>query len=276
MEKIKNAIEKAKSQQSGTSSTRQKSARSRVSGKVADNGDELESLAYSKTPVVQLDSAHLENHRIVAINKNDPMSWVFDSLRTQVLQKMEENNWKTLAIVSPTPESGKTVVSINLAISISQQPQKTSLLVDFDLRKPRVASYLGLKTDKSINELLSGDAQVSEIIVNPGIPRFTVLPTNRPVPKASESLSSKQVQRLIDELRERYDSRVVIIDLPPILSADDAMVLLPQVDCVLLVVGNGMNTESEISETMRLLDKSNLLGVVLNRAEVEPKAYYYE
>ncbi len=276
MEKIKDAIEKAKGQRGAQSSTRKRLVHNKLSNKFDKKNDELESLTYSKTSVVQLDPVHLEDNRIVAINKNDPMSWVFDSLRTQVLQKMEENNWRTLAIVSPTPESGKTVVSINLAISISQQPQKTVILVDFDLRKPRVASYLGLKTEKSINDLLAGDAELSDIMVNPGIPGFTVLPTNKPVAKASEALSSKNIQILISELRERYDSRVVIIDLPPILTADDALVLLPQVDCVLLVVSNGMNTESEIDETMRLLSKTNLLGVVLNRVEAEPKSYYYD
>lgn len=276
MEKIKDAIEKSKGQRGAQSSTRKKVAGSNVSNNFDKKNDELDSLTYSKTSVVTLDPAHLEENRIVAINKNDPMSWVFDSLRTQVLQKMEENNWRTLAIVSPTPESGKTLVSINLAISISQQPQKTVILVDFDLRKPRVASYLGLKTVKSMNELLAGSAELSDVMVNPGIPGLTVLPTNRPVAKASETLSSKNIQNLITELRERYDSRIVIIDLPPILTADDAMVLLPQVDCVLLVVSNGMNTESEMGETMRLLSKANLLGVVLNRVEDEPKSYYYD
>ena len=149
------------------------------------------------------------------------------------------------------------------------------MLVDFDLRKPRIAEYLGIKREKSINNFLAGNAELSEIIVNPSIPRLTVVPTNKPVSQSSETLSSSNIQKLIIELKERYDSRIVIFDLPPLLNADDAMVLLPQVDCILLVVGNGQNTESEIAETMRLLTKSNILGVVVNRAEVEARAYYY-
>jgi len=274
MEKIKNALDKAKIQRSGQ--VKQRSVvRNKKTNRFSEDEDELKSIVYNKTTVVQLDPAHLENNRIVALDKHDPMSWAFDSLRTQVLQKMEENNWRTLAIISPTAEAGKSIISINLAISIAQQPQKTAMVVDFDLRKPRIAQYLGIKTEKSINDLLAGDAELSEIIVNPGIPRLTILPTNRPVDKSSETLSSKNIQRLIVELRERYDSRIVIFDLPPILNADDAMVLLPQVDCVLLVVGNGLHTESEITETMRLLSKTNILGVVVNRAEAEPRTYYY-
>ncbi len=276
MEKIKEAIEKAKGQQSTRPQMQRRLDSNNIFDKVVkDEEDELASIVYNETTSLKLNPAHLENNRIIAINKNNPLSSVFDSLRTQVLQKMEENNWSTIAIVSPTPESGKTVVAINLAISISQLPQKTSMLIDFDLRKPRVASYLGIKTKNSINELLSGDAELPDVMVNPGIPRFTVLPTNEPELKSSEILSSKKIERMIAEVKERYESRVVIIDLPPLLSTDDAMVILPLVDCALLVVGDGMNTESELEDAMRLLSKSNLLGVVLNRAEAEPQSYYY-
>jgi len=274
MEKIKDALDKAKIQRSGQ--VKQRSVvRNKKTNRFSEDEDELGSIVYTTTTVVQLDPAHLENNRIVAQDKHNPMSWPFDSLRTQVLQKMDENNWRTIAIISPTAEAGKSIISINLAISIAQQPQKTVMVVDFDLRKPRIAQYLGINTKKSINDWLAGNAELSEIIVNLGIPRLTVLPTNRPVDNSSETLSSKSIQRLIVELKERYDSRIVIFDLPPILNADDAMVLLPQVDCALLVVGNGMSTESELDQTMRLLSKTNILGVVVNRAEVEPRAYYY-
>lgn len=274
MEKIKDALDKAKVQQSGSKSREVTKIRNKTS-RLPEADHDLESIVYNSENVVQLDSAHLERNRIVAHNKLDPTSWAFDSLRTQVLQKMEENDWHTLAIISPTPGAGKSVVAINLAISIAQQPQKTAMLVDFDLRKPRIAEYLGIKHEKSINDFIVGNAELSEIIINPGIPRLTVIPTNSPVLKSSETLSSNAFQKLIVELKERYDSRIVIFDLPPILNADDAMVLLPQVDCVLLILGDGLHTESEISETMRLLGKSNILGVVVNRAEVELHSYYY-
>ncbi|CAG0963509.1 Putative tyrosine-protein kinase YveL [Methylophilaceae bacterium] len=274
MEKIKNALEKAKQQQTGTPAPAKAVVRNQPT-KFIEESDDLESIKYDTSAVVELDAAYLESKRIVAVNKHDPASWIFDSLRTQVLQKMEENNWRTLAIVSPTPESGKTFVAINLAISIAQQPLKTALLVDFDLRRPRIANYLGLKLNKSINELLAGNAELEEIMVNPGIPRLTILPTKTPTTKTSETLASKNIQRLVTELRERYDSRIVIFDLPPILTADDAMVLLPQVDCALLVVCDGMNTKDELDETMRLLSKTNIVGVVANKADVEPRAYYY-
>lgn len=275
MEKIKDALEKAKNQHGGKGSVSIATQNNTLIKKLVSDGDELSSIVYNQASIVKLDPAVLENYRIVAQNKHDPASWAFDSLRTQVLQKMEEKNWRTIAIVSPTPEAGKSVVAINLAISIAQQPQKTAMLVDFDLRKPRIAQYLGIKREKSINNYLAGNAALSEIIVNPSIPRLTILPTNKPVSQSSETLSSSNIQKLITELKERYDSRIVIFDLPPILNVDDAMVLLPQVDCVLIVVGDGQHAEEELIETKRLLSKSNILGVVVNRAEVEARSYYY-
>jgi protein-tyrosine kinase len=277
MEKIKDALAKAKmnvsKDQTKQPSNSQK--KTNITANITNDDKILEAIAYNKKNSVKLDSVHLENYRIVAQNKNDPTGWIFDSLRTQVLQKMEENNWRTLAVLSPTPEAGKSVVAINLAISIAKQPKRTAILVDFDLRKPRVAQYLGIHREKSLNNFLEGTAELTDIIVNPGIPRLSIVPTNKPVNQSSETLSSSLVQNLVIELKERYKSRIVIFDLPPILNADDAMVILPQVACVLLVVADGQHTEAEIDKTMLLLTKSNILGVVVNKSEGESNSYYY-
>lgn len=274
MEKIKEALKKAKLEYV-SKKTIKKSVFNASSNKIIEkNVENLSSIAYNQTKVVNLDPITLEKNRIVAHQKHDPASWSFDLLRTQVLQKMEENNWQTLAIVSPTPAAGKTVIAINLAISIAQQPKKTVILVDFDLRKPRVAKYLGIESRKSLNDLIAGDAELSDIIINPGIPSLTIVPTNKAVSQSSEKLSTDKIQKLVIELKERYDSRIVIIDLPPLLNADDALVMLPQVDCVLVVIGDGLHTESDIRDSMRLLSRSNILGVVVNRAEIETRTYY--
>jgi protein-tyrosine kinase len=237
--------------------------------------DDSEKINYTHTRVIDVQKEHLEKNRIVAINKSDPNSLVFDLLRTQVLQKMEENNWRTLAITSPTPESGKTLVSINLAVSIAQQLDKTAMLVDFDLRRPQIANYLGISMEKSLNDLLDGKAELSEVLVNPDMPGLVVLAPMNPVQKSSETLSSKKISDLIKDLRGHYKSRIIIFDLPPLLVIDDAMAILPHIDCVLMVVANGICTKQEIEESLRYLSSSNLIGTVLNKADIEPTAKYY-
>lgn len=235
----------------------------------------LENLEYTNTKVVKLNPSTLERNRIVAFDKSNKISSIFDLLRTQVLQKMEENGWRSIAVVSPTAESGKTFVSINLAMSIAQQPKKSVMLVDFDLRRPKVATYLGLQSVLSMNDYLAGTADFPDILVNPGIPKMVVIPTNKPVARSAEVLSTERVKSFIKEVNERYHSRIVVVDLPPVLAVDDSMIVLPQVDCVLMVVSNGVNNEKEILETKRRLQQYNLIGVVFNKAEVVAESYYY-
>jgi len=285
MERIKEAIEKAKTHGvvSGTVSS---NAVNR--GTVVHQLDRLakvpyaeapaptdQDILYRQTPVVELNAAHLESQRIVAHQKLHPATWAFDLLRTQVLQKMDENGWRTLAVTSPTPDAGKTVVAINLAISIAQHANRSSLLVDLDLRRPQVAASLGLQADISLNQVLVGTVGVEKAMVNPGIPRLVVLPTKQAMPGAAELLGSSRVAALLGELRERYEDRVLVVDLPPVLAVDDVLTVLPQIDCVLLVVGNGTSTRKEIEESMNRLSKSHLLGVVLNKDDAPSQNAYY-
>ena len=280
MEKIKLAIEKAKLENAQAKILSNVNLEPLVDEPVASmdasqTENEIDKILYKYTSVVKLDQACLEKHRIVSHAKNNLYTNIFDSLRTQVLLKMEENNWRTVAVISPTPASGKTFVAINLAISIAHQPQKTAILVDLDFRRPKVATYLGLHAEKSMNDYLEGNAQLKDVIISPSIPGLVVIPTMRPVTKSAEILSSNKVVNLIQDLRDRYDSRIVIFDAPPVLNSDDAMVLIPQVDCFLLVVANGMSSKSEIEETMYHLPQEKLLGVVFNKADVEARNYYY-
>ena len=282
MEKIKQAIAKAQSVRITTeppSTEKVKAEIPRVSP--ATNQDAaaeehaLENLEYTNTKIIQLNPSILERNRVVAFDKSNKISSMFDLLRTQVLQKMEENGWRSIAAVSPTAESGKTFVSINLAMSIAHQPKKSVMLVDFDLRRPKVATYLGLQSPVSMNDYLAGNADFPDILVNPGIPKMVVIPTNKPVARSAEILSTEKVKSFIKEVKDRYHNRILVVDLPPVLAVDDSMIVLPQVDCVLMVVSNGVNNEKEILETKRRLQQYNLIGVVFNKAEVIAESYYY-
>jgi len=278
MERIRNAIEKDKKQHAvatGLTGRPHTDKLSTPTSSITSVQPESLDVSYTYTSVVKLQAAHLEKHRIVAFDKNHAMSMSFDLLRTLVLQKMEEKGWRTLAVTSPSPAAGKTVVAINLAMSIAQQTNKTAMLVDFDLRRPKVGYYLGIPMQKSLNNLLDGTATLPEVLVNPDMPRLVVLATKTPVSKSTETLSSKKITELVNELRERYESRIVIFDLPPVLATDDAIALLPKIDCVLLVVANGMSTKEEIENSIRLIPAEILLGTVFNKAEIDPMTYYY-
>lgn len=226
--------------------------------------------------LIRLDRFHLEQHRIVGLEQNNPLRQSFDLLRTQVLQKMQEHGWRTIAVTSPSMASGKTVVSINLAMSIAHHPSKSALLVDFDLRRPTVASYLGLPPGNSLNDVLAGDVDVASAIHHVGIPGLQVLATQGRVNGAADVLASDRVTHLIRGLRDASPDRIVLFDLPPVTAVDDVIAVLPRVDCVLVVIGSGSSTTREIEEAKRHLARYNVLGVVVNMAPLSAaiSSYY--
>ncbi|MCK5424801.1 MAG: CpsD/CapB family tyrosine-protein kinase [Emcibacter sp.] len=270
MERIKDAINKAKS------GDNLKSQKAEDAPDVAQTSvdENLNDISYAKTKMVQLDAAHLERNRIVAQEKFDFRSTIFDILRTKVLREMQDKGWKTLAITSPTPACGKTFVAINLAISIARQVDHTVLLADFDLKRSKISEYLGLPAEYSLRDYFEDKVALEDMLINPEIPHLVVLPNKEPDRHSAEILSSKKMKTLVGELKGRYDSRITIFDLPPVLSSDDTIAFLPHVDCVLLIVGNGMASKSDIDNSLRLLKPYNLLGTVLNKAETTWEGYY--
>lgn len=272
MERIKDALDKARVSRQAKR-VEDPIAPARLA-RTAVKPSNLSKVSYDKTRVVELDPDVLDENRIVSYTKTDPRSANFDILRTQVLQKMRAKDAKTLAITSPSPECGKSVIAINLAFSIAQNSTDSVLLVDFDLRRPSIAKYLGIDVEPSLFDYLSGSVPLDEVLINPGIPRVVVLPNKRPIINASETLASRQVADLIAEVRDRYKDRVVIFDLPPLLTVDDAMVMIPNVDATLLVVAAGISKTAEIKECSRFLKDSNMLGVVMNRSDAKTIEYY--
>lgn len=271
MDRIKQALEKAKSAMPDRPVKKDKT----VSVTPIHPSVQRTDIDYDQTKVVQLSPKHLEANRIVALDQTDSRRIIFDMLRTQVSRRMRENGWKTLAITSPTQGCGKTLVAINLAISMAQKTDQTALLVDFDLHRPSVGKRFGLPPGPPLADYLNGEHQLSDMLLNPDIHGLVVLPNSAPIPRSSEVLMDAKVETMVSELRERYESRMIIFDMPPILTTDDVLAFLPQVDCVLMVVANGMSTRSEIEESTRLLSTSNLIGTVLNKSEVAQKGYYY-
>ncbi len=223
-----------------------------------------------------LDSAHLQSKRIISHLITDPRSRSFDMLRTQVLQAMDLKGWKTLAITSPTPACGKTLTALNLSISIARQPERSVLLVDLDFQKPQVAACLGLKCDEGVLSVLEGRTALSDAIIPARHDnlRFMVLPTASAI-GSSELISSRAMAAMLEDLRTEYHSKTIILDLPPILSGDDVIAILPQVDCALLVTAVGTTTVAQIKECNKHLQSTEVVRIVLNKVPEATVQYYY-
>lgn len=270
MDYIQQAIDKAReerAQEKGDASGQKGRGQPPAHAAIAEEGVPV--INYTTTRQVKLSDSHLKNHRIIAGFQNDKRAEVYRQLRTQVLQKLRANNWKTLAITSPKESAGKTVTALNLAIALSKEVNQTVLLVDLDLASPSVHKLLGFEVDGGIIDHLSGEKSVPELLVNPGLERLVILPSKQDNRYSSEVLSTPKMQSLLKDLTTRYDSRIIIFDIPSLLVNDDALIFTPYVDAALLVVEDGVTTGEDVEQCMQMLEGINILGTILNKADQE-------
>ena len=225
---------------------------------------------YSQTRTVELNEAELKDRRIVAGFAHDKRSEPYRQLRGQILNKFRENNWQTLAITSPNSGGGRTLTAMNLAISLSLEVNQTVLLVDLDLRHPGVAECLGVgDVEYGIVDYFKGEQSLENILINPGFERLVLLPGTPQGAFTSEILSSPEMKSVKDELVARYPSRLIIFDLPAVLSHDDALVFAPGCDATLMVVEEGGTKKKEIERAYQLLEGCNIIGSVLNKVKYQ-------
>jgi Mrp family chromosome partitioning ATPase len=225
----------------------------------------------------RLNPAYLESKRVIAHDVTDPRSRSFDILRTQVLQDLDRKSSKFLAVTSATPNCGKTFTSVNLALSIARQPDRSVFLIDLDLQKPNVAPTLGLRPERGLLALLAGECSLAEAIIEASIgnSKMLVLPTEAATQSSSEKLNSRPMVQLMNQIRQEYSTSIVIFDLPPILPSDDVISILPSIDSALFVTAIGTTTHSEIKECRKHLDLTDVLRVVVNKSEETTASYYY-
>ena len=225
---------------------------------------------------VKLNWSQLEQCRMVAHNVADPRSKAFDMLRTQVLQTMDQKNWKFLAITSPTAGCGKTVTSINLALSIARQPERSALLVDMDLQRPAVANYLGIKSRHGVQAILQGKATLTDAVVRAHADtcELLVLAAEASTLHSSELIGSRNMDILLQEIKRTPKPYTVIFDMPPLLQGDEVLATLPKIDAVILVTAVGVSTVHEIKECNKHLQASEVIRLVLNKSQESARKYY--
>lgn len=275
MEKIKQALERAKNEnvQNRTLGSHSGKSRKPKNGARA----EIKEIQYNQTQVVETVTTERLKNRIVVGSGGAPggAETGYKILRTQVEQRMAANGWNALAVTSPAAGAGKTVTAINLSIALAQEIHRTVLLVDLDLRNPNVHKRFNCTINYGLVDYLLDDIPLSDILLNPGIDRLVILPAGvNSISNSSELIASPKMVDLVDELKSRYPSRLIVFDLPPVLSSDDALAFTPFVDAALVVVAEGLTTNEELKRTLEIMGNSNLLGTILNKSSEEQSTYY--
>jgi protein-tyrosine kinase len=223
-------------------------------------------IGVSRTRVVDVDPAILEQNRIVSALPQHELTDAYRVLRTRVLQVMNANHWNSLAVTSPATGSGKTLTSINLAINLAREVNRTVLLADFDLRRPSIHEYFGYEPEYGLNDYLYNDIPLDKILFSPSIDRLVILPGRESIRNSSETLRSPKMEQLVAELKGRYTDRLVLFDLPPMLALDDALAFKPYTDAMLLVAEDGATKKDDLQKSIEMLKGTPLLGTVLNKS----------
>lgn len=260
MDKIQAAIAKARAARDGKPSVREPVAdRPVAAGAVQTAWDQLRPCAP--------DARRMAENRVVTFDgvTGEPNAIAMDILRTKVLQKMRANGWQRLAITSPGADCGKSTVTLNLAFSMARQAEQRVIVAEMDMRRPSLATTLGVKGDTSFAAVLEGQADFADAAVRPR-PNVAFGLNHTRARNSAELLQSPTIAPALAEIEARYDPSLMIFDMPPLLVTDDTMAFIGQVDCVLLIAAAGSTSLREIDTCERdLAAQTNVLGVVLNK-----------
>jgi len=259
MERIKQALERARAERQGQPTS--------IHARETPAHVPAAEVTYSQTRNIEVSRAVMRKNRLITGFAPCDFTDAYKMLRTQVLQRLNENDWNVLAVTSPGSGEGKSLTALNLAASIAMEIDHTVLLVDANLRHPSLHEHLELLAGPGLNDYLTKDAPLGELLVHPkGIDHLTFLPAGAAMLNSAEMLNSPKMTHLVDELKNRYAGRVIVFDLPPVLSAADALAFAPYVDAALLVVEEGKTSRREVEHAIDLLSGTNVLGTVLNKA----------
>jgi protein-tyrosine kinase len=206
---------------------------------------------------------------IVATDPTSYISEEYQKLKGLLISLSRKGEFSNvLMITSSIPGEGKSITAINLALTFAKEIDTTVLLIDADLRKPSVASYLGISTQRGLTDILEGCAEIEETLFHTGIGKLVVLPAGKIASNPVELFSSNRMIQFVQEIKHRYPDRFIIIDTPPILPFAETRTLASLVDGVVLVIKEHVTTAANVAEAVSLLNGVQILGAVYNEANV--------
>ena len=229
-------------------------------------------IRYSETRVQKIENSVLKKGKIISHFHESEKIDQIKTLRTQILDSLYKLNGNSLLVTSANPYEGKTYTSINLGVSIAQELHRTVLLVDCDLKthtkkhKQFAQDFFGLDITKGLSDYLLVKAEITKILLNPGIERLVIVPAGTTLPNSAELLSSPKMALLVDDFKSRYPAdRVIIFDCSALLAHTDSLVLTRYVDGILLVVEEKRTSTEQIKKVMELLKDKQVIGSVINK-----------
>lgn len=201
-------------------------------------------------------------------------SEAYRGIRTGILFSSAELEPRVILITSAAPNEGKTISTTNLAITMAQSGNRV-IMLDCDLRRPKLHRIFKAPSDKGITNLIVGNTEIKEAIFSTHVPGLDVIPCGPIPPNPSEILGSRKMHKLLEALKKNY--RRIIIDSPPINVVTDAVVLAKSVDGVVIVIRSNDTPREVVKNGLNQLQavRANILGAILNCVPTGRDSYYY-
>ena len=225
----------------------------------------------SQTLNVDLDRLRKQNV-IMPDGERTPISESFRRIKRHILANVANPDagpgTNLVMIASSLPKEGKTFCTINLAISIAMEMDRTVLLVDADVARPSVTTALGMESNTEqglMDVLLDRNIDLASVLCKTNIGNLSVLPAGTSHARATELLASEAMRALLQEMAERYRDRIILFDSPPLLVTSEACVLAGHMGQILIVVEAGKTTEGTLQDALGRIESSNVVGVLLNK-----------
>jgi capsular exopolysaccharide synthesis family protein len=198
-------------------------------------------------------------------------------IRARLQNLITANSWTTLSVTSPEAGEGKSVTALNLALSFSRDESRSVFLIDLDMRNPTVCKYLGVQPPHSLVEYFAGTCAAQKVFFSISTPNLAIASNVESTDLASELLAGDRLEQLFDYIRSIAPNALIIIDLPPILVTDEALMVAPRVDATLLVVADGQTRRDSLQRARQMLAEFSFAGVILNKSSesVGKTGYYY-
>lgn len=218
-----------------------------------------------------------ERRLLVSSDTDEDKAYIaaYRMLRTRLLHRARTNNWTTIAVTSAGPNDGKTLTVINLALGLAREKSRDVVLLDMDMRNPSVCRALGVQPGYELRDYLEHGNDPQGLFFTVGNENLLIAGSVTPTEHASELLAGSRFDDLMEIVKRGTVDPIVLIDLPPVLITDDALVVAPKIDAILVVASEGLTDRTDLTKALELLSEFPIAGVVLNRAAETAPDYHY-
>jgi len=227
---------------------------------------------------VQYDRATAIRNRILLPDSgfaaNQRAAAAYRIIRTRLRHLARTNNLRTIAITSPAADEGKSVTAINLALSAARDVTQNVFLLDLDLRNPSVCTYLGVRPPRDLAKYFRGEAAPADVLFTVGVDNLVIGASSESTDQASELVGSGKLEALTGYISSISANPLVLIDLPPVLVTDEALLVAPHVDAMLLVVAEGRTRRNSLARAQGVLAEFPSAGIILNGTRESVESYY--